>query len=73
MSTNGRSIDFADIPVAVGVPAAELLAGIGLLLRPGDPGPRILTGVLAAAFAGAGIKALAQGQAMAGFAQLFSP
>jgi hypothetical protein len=49
-------------PVAVGVLAAELLAGVGLLLRPGDPGPRMLAAALVAAFAGAGIKALAQGQ-----------
>jgi Methylamine utilisation protein MauE len=49
-------------PVAVGVLAAELLAGIGLLLRPGDPGPRILAVVLVAAFAGAGIRALVRGE-----------
>ncbi|MGH8910293.1 MAG: MauE/DoxX family redox-associated membrane protein [Egibacteraceae bacterium] len=48
----------ASMPVAIGIIAAELVAGVGLFVVPERPWPRILAAALAIAFAGAGIKAL---------------
>ena len=48
--------------VAIGVIAAELLAAVGLLLLPDRAWPRALVGLLALAFAVAGVRALATRQ-----------
>jgi hypothetical protein len=46
------------LPAAAGVAAAELAAGVSLLVAPAQPWPRVLVVALAVAFAAAGLRAV---------------